>query len=134
MRMRDVFVVAMLFMVPIEVRDSREPLRVRRVFFVDGDSDTLAMGTKTPYLGLHSKYLQEKVEIVDSLRLNLKQASFCINCLPPYAIDGAIVFATGLIQLDATPVARRKLCLAQIAQQAWPTAKARGDNHTIANS
>lgn len=60
MRMRDVFVVAMLFMVPIEVRDSREPLRVRRVFFVDGDSDTLAMGTKTPYLGLHSKYLQEK--------------------------------------------------------------------------
>lgn len=63
MRMRDVFVVAMLFMVPIEVRDSREPLRVRRVFFVDGDSDTLAMGTKTPYLGLHSKYLQVTVEI-----------------------------------------------------------------------
>jgi len=58
MRMRDVFVVAMLFMVPIEVRDSREPVRDKRVFFVDGDSETLAIGTNTPYFGLHSKYLK----------------------------------------------------------------------------
>lgn len=60
MRIRDVFVVAMLFMVPIEVRDSREPARDKRVFFVDGDSDTLAIGTKTPNFGLHSKYLKVK--------------------------------------------------------------------------
>jgi len=58
MRMRDVAVVAMLFMVPIEVRDSRDPVLERRVFFDDGDSETFAIGTNTPYLGLHSKYLQ----------------------------------------------------------------------------
>jgi len=58
MRMRDVAVVAMLFMVPIEVSDSLDPVLERRVFLDDGDSETFAIGTNTPYLGLHSKYLQ----------------------------------------------------------------------------
>lgn len=57
MRKRDVFVVAMLFIVPIELRDSREPVLDRRDFFDDGESETLAIGTNTPYFGLHSKYL-----------------------------------------------------------------------------
>lgn len=48
---------AMLLKVPTEVNDSRDPVRERRVFFDDGDSETFAIGTKTPYLGLHSKYL-----------------------------------------------------------------------------
>lgn len=56
-RKRDVFVVTMLFIVPIDVRDSRDPARERRVIFADGDRETFAIGTKTPCLGLHSKYL-----------------------------------------------------------------------------
>lgn len=49
----------MLFIVPMDVRDSRDPARERRVFFDDGDNETFAIGTKTPNLGLHSKYLRE---------------------------------------------------------------------------
>lgn len=48
----------MLFIVPMEVRDSRDPVRDRRDFLEDGDSETFAIGTKTPYFGLHSKYLK----------------------------------------------------------------------------
>lgn len=53
----DVFVVAMLFIVILDARDSLEPARDMRVFFDNGDSETFAIGTKTPNFGAHSKYL-----------------------------------------------------------------------------
>lgn len=46
--MRDVTVEAIEPMVPTEVSDSLEPARDSRVLRDDGDSETLAMGTKMP--------------------------------------------------------------------------------------
>lgn len=43
----------------MEVRDSRDPVRDRRDFLDDGERETFAIGTNTPYLGLHSKYLKD---------------------------------------------------------------------------
>lgn len=86
MRRRDVFVVAMLFMVPIEVSDSREPVRESLVFLDDGDKETLAIGTNTPYLGLHSKYL-ENSNIIKEIR------KFKNTGNAPNAIHRTIIFA-----------------------------------------
>lgn len=58
---RDVVVEAILFKVPTDVKDSLElALDNRDVLRQDGDSVTFANGTKTPYFGGHSKYLQTK--------------------------------------------------------------------------
>lgn len=50
----------MLPIVPTDVSDSFDPDRDRRGFRADGDSETLASGTKMPYCAGQSKYLQEK--------------------------------------------------------------------------
>lgn len=50
--------VAMLFSVPTDVRDSLDPARDNRLLREDGDKDTLAIGTNTPYFDGHSKYLK----------------------------------------------------------------------------
>lgn len=57
MRSLDVAVVAIELIVPTEVSDSFEPDRDRRVLREDGDSVTLAIGTKMPHLAGQSKYL-----------------------------------------------------------------------------
>lgn len=57
-RKRDVFVDVMLPIVPIEVNDSFEPARDRRVLRDNGDNDTFAIGTKIPTFGGQMKYLQ----------------------------------------------------------------------------
>lgn len=49
--------VATLFMVTLDARDSLEPARDKRVFFDNGDNETFAIGTKIPNFGAHSKYL-----------------------------------------------------------------------------
>lgn len=59
MRSLEVAVVAIELIVPTEVRDSLEPDRDRRAFREEGDSVTLAIGTKMPYLSGQSKYLRE---------------------------------------------------------------------------
>lgn len=57
MRSLEVAVVAIELIVPTDVSDSFEPDRDRRAFREEGDSVTLAIGTKMPYLSGHSKYL-----------------------------------------------------------------------------
>ena len=58
-RSREVLVVAILFIVPTDVRDSFELALERRAFLDDGDNVTFAIGTKIPYLAGHSKYLEK---------------------------------------------------------------------------
>lgn len=47
-RKRDVFVDVTLPMVPMELSDSFEPARDKRVLRDNGDNDTLARGTNIP--------------------------------------------------------------------------------------
>lgn len=70
MRSLEVAVVAIELIVPTEVSDSFEPDRDRRAFREEGDSVTLAIGTKMPHLAGQSKYLRRGVEGISKDFLN----------------------------------------------------------------
>lgn len=127
-RKRDVFVVAILFIVPIEVRDSRDPVRDRRDFLDDGERETFAIGTKTPYFGLHSKYLR----IVYLILKHLFRTNYLRH--KPYTVNRAIIFAASLIKFNPTPISGCKLCFSQITQNSWTTAETRWNNNSITQS